>query len=43
LGLFSGDKPMARNQIVVPYTGKFSPTEVQGNYVLEINKKHFIN
>jgi hypothetical protein len=43
LGLFSGDKAMTRNQIVVPYTGKFSPTEVQGNYVLEINKKHFIN
>jgi hypothetical protein len=43
LGLFSGDKPIAKNQNVVPYTGQYSPTEVGGNYVLEINKKHYIN
>jgi hypothetical protein len=43
LGLFSGDKPIARYQTVVPYTGQFSPTEIRGDYVLEVNRKHYIN
>lgn len=40
LGFF---KPFNRNQIIVPYTGTHSSTETDGNYVLEVNKNHYIN
>ena len=43
LGLFSGDKLTKRNEIVTPYTGQASSTEMGGKYVLEVNKHHFIN
>jgi RNase H-like domain found in reverse transcriptase/Integrase zinc binding domain/Chromo (CHRromatin Organisation MOdifier) domain len=43
LGLFSGDRQTKRNEIVTPYTGQFSATKTGGNYVLQLNKHHFIN
>jgi hypothetical protein len=43
LGLFAGNKPITRNQVVVPYTGQYSSTEANGNFVLEVNKNRFIN
>jgi hypothetical protein len=43
LGLFTVDKPFNRSRITLPYTGTPSSTETDGNYILEANKKHYIN
>jgi len=43
LGLFAGNKPIVRNQVVIPYTGQHSSTKTNGKFVLEVNKNRFIN
>ncbi len=43
LGLFSGDKKINKSQPIVEYTGTVFNEPVRGNYVLEVNKKKFIN
>jgi len=43
LGLFTGNKPISKNEVIVPYTGTASPTVTNGPYVLKVNKNHFIN
>jgi hypothetical protein len=43
LGLFTGNKPCTRNQNIVPYTGQTSSERINGDYVLEVNRRNFIN
>jgi transcription antitermination factor NusG len=43
LGLFSGDRMINKSQPIIEYTGKVFNKPVRGNYVLEINKKKYIN
>ncbi len=43
LGLFSGDRKINKNQPIVEYTGTVWNEPIRGNYVLEVNKKKFIN
>lgn len=43
LGLFCGDRGIKRNQPIIEYTGQVWNKPVRGNFVLEINKRKFIN
>ena len=43
LGLFNAYKPIERNTIITPFTGIESTTPINGNYVLKVNKRKFIN
>ena len=43
LGLFCGDQPIKKNQPIVEYTGEVWNEPICGDYVLEVNKKKFIN
>jgi hypothetical protein len=43
LGLFSGDRKINKSQPIVEYTGTVFNKPVRGKYVLEVNKKKFIN
>lgn len=43
LGLFSASKPIPKGTNIAKYTGKISKEPIQGPYVLEINKKKFID
>lgn len=43
LGLFSGDRKINKNQPIIEYTGTVWNEPIRGNYVLEVNKKKFIN
>ena len=43
MGLFNAYKPIERNRIITPYTGTESTIPINGNYVLEVNKKKIIN
>ena len=43
LGLFTGNKPIKRNHIIAPYTGVESLVPISGNYVLELNRRRWIN
>ena len=43
LGLFSSRKGFEKNSFIIPYTGTHSSSPINGNYVLQINRKKFIN
>jgi len=43
LGLFNGDRKINKSQPIVEYTGTLFNEPVRGKYVLEVNKRKFIN
>jgi hypothetical protein len=43
LGLFCGDQWIKKNQQIIEYTGQVWNKPIQGKYVLEVNKRKFIN
>lgn len=43
LGLLMDNQPFNRNRSIVPYTGQTSTKRIDGDYVLEVNRRHFIN
>ena len=42
-GLFTGPKQVKRSQTVTDYSGTVTQQPINGNYVLQCNKNHFIN
>jgi hypothetical protein len=43
LGVFTGSKPIPRNQMILPYTGQFSAVQPNSDYALKITNNHFVN
>ncbi len=42
-GLFSGNKPFDNNKTITRYDGDISHVPIEGEYVLEVNPKRFID
>jgi hypothetical protein len=43
LGVFTGSKPIPRNQVILPYTGQLSSVPPNSDYALRIASNHFVN